>query len=305
MDKRLLDFANELKSNIDTIEILYNEPMKKHTTFKVGGPCDIFLVPKNIEELKTILILANKYKVDKLILGKGSNLLVKDKGIRGIVIYIGEKMSSVEIDNTVVTAEAGISLEDLTKIVANHNLTGLEFACGIPGNLGGGIYMNAGAYDGELASYVKSVTSIDDLGNIIKREKAELDFGYRKSIFQENKETIIAATFTLEKGDSTLIINKMQDFSQKRESKQPLDMPSAGSTFKRPQGYFVGTLIEEMGLKGLRIGDAMVSTKHAGFVVNLGNASAKDIIDLINLIKEKVYSEHKIILQPEVKIIGE
>lgn len=305
MDKRLLDFANELKSNIDTIEILYNEPMKKHTTFKVGGPCDIFLVPKNIEELKTILILANKYKVDKLILGKGSNLLVKDKGIRGIVIYIGEKMSSVEIDNTVVTAEAGISLEDLTKIVASHNLTGLEFACGIPGNLGGGIYMNAGAYDGELASYVKSVTSIDDLGNIIKREKAELDFGYRKSIFQENKETIIAATFTLEKGDSTLIINKMQDFSQKRESKQPLDMPSAGSTFKRPQGYFVGTLIEEMGLKGLRIGDAMVSTKHAGFVVNLGNASAKDIIDLINLIKEKVYSEHKVILQPEVKIIGE
>ena len=295
----------ELQAILPQGQILLDEPMSKHTTFKIGGPADALIMPTTMKEAQVILETTHKYGVDTTLLGNGSNLLVMDKGIRGIVLYTGDLFAKVEIEGTKVFAQAGILLADLVKKVAESSLTGLEFAIGIPGSLGGGVYMNAGAYDGELKHHITAVTSITRDGKIIRRETPELEFGYRHSIFQNNKELIAEIELDLAQGEQKGIFSKMAELTARREAKQPLEMASAGSTFKRPPGYFAGTLIDQTGLKGLSVGGAQVSTKHAGFVVNTGNATAQDVLDLIALVQKKIYEAHGVKLYPEVRMLGE
>ena len=259
-----------------------------------------------MEETEKVLALVNEYKLPLTILGNGSNVLVQDKGIRGVVVKFARPMAKIRHEGTRIIAGAGALLKDVSEAAAQSSLTGLEFACGIPGSIGGAIFMNAGAYDGEMKNVADTVRTVDREGRIHTYSRDELDLGYRHSRFQDNGEAIVEVELCLEPGDSSAIRAKMDDFTQRRESKQPLEMPSAGSTFKRPKGYFAGTLIQETGLKGLQVGGAQVSTKHAGFVVNAtGNATAADVRGLIHEVQQRVYEKHGVMLHPEVRIIGD
>ena len=300
------EFGKRLGEILSSEQYIFNAPMSEHTTFKIGGEADVLVFPSSAEEVAQIFRLANEFKIPCTILGNGSNVLVLDNGIRGAVIKFNDKFfGSVRVVGTKIIACAGAKLKDVSNFAAENCLSGMEFACGIPGSIGGAVFMNAGAYSGEMKNVVANVTAVSDAGELRVFAADELNLGYRQSIFQTNDYAICEVELNLTRGNFDEIKSQMADFTQKRESKQPLELPSAGSTFKRPQGYFAGTLIDKTGLKGLRIGGAMVSEKHAGFVVNVGGATAADVLALIEEVRRRVYEVHGVTLTPEVRIIGE
>lgn len=282
-----------------------DEPMKLHTTFEIGGPADCLIFPASKEEAERVLALVKAENLPLTILGNGSNILVRDKGIRGVIVKFARPMSRILVEGNIIRAEAGAMLKDVSEVAAQNGLTGLEFACGIPGSIGGAVFMNAGAYGGEMKNIVSEALSVDTEGNLHAYEKDALKLGYRHSIFQTNGEAIVEVSLTLVQGDRVNIRQKMKDYTRRRESKQPLDMPSAGSTFKRPTGYFAGTLIDQAGLKGFSVGGAQVSTKHAGFVVNADHATAEDVQNLIKEVQKHVKEAHGVDIYPEVRVIGD
>ncbi len=299
-------FGAQLEKFLRKEQFIFHAPMSEHTTFKIGGEADLLIFPSSAEEVSRIFKLIELFSLPCVILGNGSNVLVRDKGIRGVVVKFTEKFfGGMRCEGQRLIVCAGAKLKDVATFAAENSLTGLEFACGIPGSIGGAIFMNAGAYDGEMKNTVASVKAVTRDGELVEFSGAALDLHYRHSIFQENGHAICEVELILQRGNIDDIKNKMTDFTERRESKQPLDMPSAGSTFKRPKGKFAGTLIDTAGLKGLRIGGAMVSEKHAGFVVNTGNATAQDVLALIEEVKRRVCEAHGVTLSPEVRIIGE
>lgn len=286
-------------------QLVANEPMSRHTTFKIGGEADMYVSVESVEELCALIRLAKEKDVCYTVIGNGSNLLVSDSGIRGLVIEIGQGLAEYEVKGNTVYAQAGILLKKLASVAASESLSGLEEVSGVPGTLGGGIFMNAGAYGGELKDTVKKVTYVDDSGEIHTITNEECEFGYRKSIFSGGGKYIVSAELELKKGDSSEIAEKMADYTKRRREKQPISYPSAGSTFKRPEGNFAGTLIEKAGLKGYTSGGAMVSELHAGFVINNGGATAQDVIDVIEHTKKTVLEKFRVELEPEVRLIGD
>ena len=285
--------------------LLAQEPMAKHTSFRIGGPADVLAQPGNEAELAELLKRAAHHAVPVTLVGNGSNLLVRDKGIRGLVIKLSNLFSSITVAGNVLTFGSGISLAMASKKAASLSLSGLEFAVGIPGTIGGAVYMNAGAYDGEMAKVVTSVQVMDRQGQSSQLKADELDFAYRHTALQNSGLIVTSVTVSLQPGEAESIKAKMDDFSQRRIAKQPLELPSAGSMFKRPVGYFAGTLIEQTGLKGYTVGGAQVSTKHAGFVVNVGGATAKDVLQLISDVQDRVLAAQGVQLEPEVLVLGE
>lgn len=286
-------------------QIMVDAPMKEHTTFKIGGPADCLLKPANLAETQKILQLVKKYDLPLTFVGNGSNMLVRDKGIRGVVVNFAETINTIKVEGTKMIVGAGALLKDVAEAAAQHSLAGMEFACGIPGSIGGAVFMNAGAYGGETKNVVRFVRSVTRDGEIKDYNLEEMDLGYRHSIFQSNGEAIVEVELELTPGKEEDIRAGIADYTTRREAKQPLEMPSAGSTFKRPEGYFAGTLIDQTGLKGLSVGGAQVSTKHAGFVVNKGGATAEDVVNLIHEVQKRVKEAHGVELQPEVRMIGE
>lgn len=285
------------------IEYVKNEPMNRHTTFKIGGNADVFVKVKNENELRLIISLACEYNMPYFILGKGSNLLVSDQGIEGIVISL-DGIDSIKFDGDTVVCGAGASLRALCIAAQKASLSGLEFAYGIPGTVGGALYMNAGAYGGEMSQVVFSATAIDSKGNIIEFLLPDMKLGYRTSVFKNTDLIITSVAFKLKQGDSAEIKAAMDDFFARRRDKQPLEYPSAGSTFKRPDGYFAGALIEKNKLKGVSVGGAQVSEKHAGFVINTGSATCQDVLSLIKKVQDTVKEADGVQLEPEVIFVG-
>lgn len=286
--------------------VIKDAPMKKYTSFRCGGNATVLIIPDSVDSLKKIIDFCNAKSVKHLIIGNGSNLLVTDKGINGIVIKIGSDISKIELlDETTIRCEAGASLKSLCMFALENSLSGLEFAYGIPGTLGGAVYMNAGAYGGEMKDVLVSTTHIDLEGNIGELSQENLNLIYRGSAYTDNNYTIVSAVLKLKKADKKDIKEAMDDKLQKRKDKQPLEYGSAGSTFKRPTGYFAGALIEQSGLKGYTVGGAQVSEKHAGFVINKNNATSTDVIKLIRDVQKIVYEKHGVMLETEVKIIGD
>lgn len=303
MEKYII--AEKLEKIVGKENIKIDEPMKNHTSFKVGGPADVFVTPQNGIQIRDALKLCKENEYPVFVMGNGTNLLVKDKGIRGVVVKIYDNYNKIDVDGNMITAESGALLSVVSKAALKHSLKGLEFACGIPGTVGGAITMNAGAYTGEINDVVYSADVIDDKFNIITLKKDELELGYRKSIVTTKGYIILKVVLKLENGDYDAIKDRMDLLTRKRTEKQPLHMPSAGSTFKRPEGNFAPKLIQEAGLKGRKVGDAMVSEMHSGFIVNAGNATAKDILSLIEIVREEVKLKSNTLLEPEVVIIGE
>ena len=294
--KLLGEFYNEEDITVDS-------PMSEHIYFRVGGPADILVTPVNEEQVVNTLKLCREYNVPYFILGNGSNILVKDGGISGVVIKFN-KLNKITTEGNCVTAQSGALLKDVSKAALENNLRGFEFACGIPGSIGGAVFMNAGAYDGEMAHVIKSARVIDENCNIKNLTKEELELGYRSSIVMKKGYVVIEATVELESGEYASIKDKIDDLTNRRESKQPLEYTSAGSTFKRPEGYFAGKLIQDSGLKGFSIGGAAVSEKHSGFVINKGGATAKDVLDVIAHVQKTVKENFDVELHTEVRIIG-
>lgn len=295
-----------LKQTIKKGSVLTFEPMKNHTTFKVGGEADIFVSPGSIEEAEEIIRLLCVKNEPFFILGNGSNVLVSDNGIKGVVICLEKGCDAIECKDGVITAQAGALLSAISKVARENGLKGLEFASGIPGSLGGAVFMNAGAYGGEMCQVIKSVKMIDlDTGNMVIFSAEDMKFGYRHSIAKEKRYAILEAKIILNEGDPEDILKTMNSLNQKRREKQPLEYPSAGSTFKRPEGYFAGKLIEDAGLSGYTVGGAQVSKKHCGFVINRGDATASDILQLIKDVRNTVNTKFGVDLQPEVCMLGE
>ena len=305
MKENMEAFVRDLRTFLSSEQVLTQEPMRLHTTFEIGGPADVLVLPGSMDEVARVLRLVKAHDVSVTLLGNGSNVLVLDGGIRGAVVKFNHPMSDIRVDGTRIVAGAGALLKDVSVAAAAHGLTGMEFACGIPGSLGGAVFMNAGAYDGEMKNVVALVRSVTMDGEIVERAAADIDLGYRHSIFQSNGEAICEVELQLAPGVQADIDAKIADFTTRRETKQPLELASAGSTFKRPTGYFAGTLIQETGLKGLTVGRAQVSTKHAGFVVNLGGATASDVLGVIHEVQRRVKEAHGVDLHPEVRILGE
>ena len=294
-----------LLETLPSTRVREEEYLRHHTTFKIGGPADLFVEPTTMVELSFALHTIHEFDVPVTIIGCGSNILVKDGGIRGAVVSVRHMTQIMDCNDNTLCIGSGYMLKDASEFAWENGLTGLEFAIGIPGTLGGAVFMNAGAYDGEMSHVVTAVRAVDFQGNIKEYDASHLDFGYRHSVFHDNHEVIGEVIMTLKPGDKAAIKVRMDELTEKRESKQPLEFASAGSTFKRPPGYFAGTLIEQTGLKGLSVGDAQVSHKHAGFVINTGSASAKDVLDLIAEVQRRVYDQHGVHLEPEVRMIGE
>lgn len=284
-------------------KIMVYESLSNHTSFKVGGRCDMLIYPNSAESLKELYTKCKDISLNSFILGNGSNVLFNDRGFRGVVFVISHEIGNISVNENVVTAEAGASLSRLCVTALDNGLTGLEFAYGIPGTVGGAVYMNAGAYGGEIKDVIKSVTAVDTNGKLITFTSDELDMGYRKSVFTDKDYVILSATFELTSGDNTEIKAKMDDLMSRRKAKQPLEYPSAGSTFKRPEGTYAGLVIEQSGLKGYTVGGAQVSEKHANFVINKGGAKASDIITIIDDIKKTVKEKTGYDLECEVKLI--
>lgn len=279
--------------------------MAKHTTFRIGGPADCLVLPASAEEVAAALVIAREHSVPVTILGNGSNVLVRDKGIRGLVLKFDATMGKLGHNGSSVKAGAGAALGDVARFAGSLGLTGLEFAVGIPGSIGGAVFMNAGAYDGEIGCCVAAVTAVSQEGRLRRFGHDDIRFGYRDSVFQHNGCIICEVELALREADAAVIDRKMNDYTRRREAKQPIEMPSAGSTFKRPPGHFAGTLIEQAGLKGLRVGGAQVSEKHAGFIVNAGGATAEEVLALIREVQKRVKEKFGVKLQPEVRIFGE
>lgn len=285
-------------------EIMIDENMSNHIYFKVGGKADILLTPKKIEQLSETIKICKENNIPYYIIGNGSNLLVKDGGIRGVVIKLTE-LNRIQSKGNFIKAEAGVLLKDVSDRAIENSLTGFEFASGIPGSVGGAVYMNAGAYDGEIKNVILDAEVLDADGNIVVLNRDELELGYRTSKVMKENYIVLSAIFQLELGEKENIQARVDELTRKREEKQPLEYPSAGSTFKRPEGYFAGKLIQDAGLKGYSVGGAAVSEKHSGFVINKGGATAKDILDLIAHIQKEVFKQFGVELHPEVRILGE
>ena len=285
--------------------IKYNEPMKKHTTMKVGGPCDCMVEPSSIEEIQKVLEYVKENNIKYYIIGNGSNLLVKDEGVHALIIKIANKFSGFEVNGEYIKAYSGCSVPKLSQIAKENSLSGLEFACGIPGSVGGGIRMNAGAYGSEMVNVVEKVGFLDENGNLKEIDGKDAHFTYRHSMFVDNPQYVVVyAIYKLQKGNKDEISKIMEENMNSRKQKQPIEYPNFGSVFKRPEGYFVGKLVDDCGLKGYKIGGAQVSTKHSGFMINIGDATCKDVLDLIEYVKEKVYEKFNVKLQEEVVILG-
>lgn len=283
--------------------VLENEPLARHTTFRVGGPADVLFLPESAQELQRAMELAREAGEDCLVIGNGSNLLVRDGGVRGLVIKLAGPMSGVSVEGTAIRAQAGASLSQVSRAAFQASLTGLEFASGIPGSLGGALAMNAGAYGGELSQVVREAMVLMD-GRVQTLSREELAMGYRTTRVLREGGIVLSAVLDLKEGDASQIAETMDDLNRRRREKQPLSFPSAGSTFKRPEGYFAGALIEQAGLKGYAIGGAQVSEKHAGFLINRGGATASDLLRLIEYVQERVYAQSGVRLETEVRICG-
>lgn len=299
------DISNELRAIVSEQNIAINEPLAPYTTFKIGGPADYLVTPENVEQLKAVMQVCKENQIPYYVIGKGSNLLVGDKGFRGVIIQIYKNFNYIECIDTKVTVGAGVMLARLAKEVADHGLAGLQGESGIPGTVGGAITMNAGAYGYEIKDHIVSATVLSQEGEVLILNKEELELGYRTSIVQKKSYIVIEATFELEYGDKDEIFAKMTELNKSRTEKQPLEYPSAGSTFKRPVGYFAGKLIMDSGLAGYRVGDIMVSDKHCGFVVNVGEGTASQVKQLIEDVQRIVFEKYQVKLEPEVRIIGE
>ena len=286
-------------------EILEQESMKKHTTFRIGGPADIFAVPDTIEKAAGIIQICREHQVPFYVIGNGSNLLVSDRGYRGVVVQIYKNLSEIEIQGDILTAQAGAMLSVIAKRALAGSLTGFEFASGIPGTIGGAVVRNAGAYGGEMKDVLQEVTVLTRDGEIQTVPAEELKLGYRYSVIPENEWIVLGAKLKLWPGDHDKIKDRMEELKEQRVSKQPLELPSAGSTFKRPEGYFAGKLIMDAGLRGFSVGGAQVSEKHCGFVVNTGNATAADVRGLIAEVSGRVKAQFGVELETEVKMLGE
>lgn len=301
MNQGLLE---ELYQIVGKQNVKVDEPMSKHTTFRIGGPADVLVMPQTAEEIEQVVMACKAAKTEYFILGHGSNLLVSDAGMEGVVIKLYQNFSAFRIEGTRVQAQAGVMLHRLGNELRDAGLTGFEFAAGIPGTIGGAIMMNAGAYGGEMKDIVVSVQLMDEQGNLIEKTCEEMEFGYRHSIVEEQGYIVLGATLELSKGNIAEITEKMEELATARKTKQPLEYPSAGSTFKRPEGYFAGKLIQDAGLRGYSVGDAQVSEKHCGFVINRGNATARDVLKLIADVQNKVKEQFQVDLEPEVKLTG-
>lgn len=297
-------FLTELQNVMGGSGIFMEEPMKKHTTFRVGGPADVLVQPDETA-LAAILALCRQYHVSYSFIGNGSNLLVGDKGIRGVVIEMTDPMGNIEVDGTKITAQAGAMLSKIANTAASNGLGGMEFAAGIPGSVGGAVVMNAGAYGGEMKDIIEKVYVLDENGAQLELDRDALDLGYRHSCIPEKKYIVTKVVLELVPRNEAEIRSKMKDLNEKRAEKQPLQYPSAGSTFKRPEGYFAGKLIMDAGLRGYQVGGAQVSEKHCGFVINKGDATAADICQLMRDVSDKVQAQFGVVLEPEVKMIGE
>lgn len=304
-----MDFYHKLSEAAGADHILKDEPMSAHTTFRIGGPADYFVVPEDAASLGRGVALCRAEGVDYFITGNGSNLLVGDGGYRGVVFHICHTMNDVAYEEKgtelLVEAGAGAMLSSLARQVSSKGYTGFEYATGIPGTLGGGVTMNAGAYGGEISDNLLWAELMDETGAVLRLERDRLKLSYRHSVMMEQPLVVLRAGFSFTKGDAMAITEKVAELSRSRKEKQPLEYPSAGSTFKRPEGYFAGKLIQDAGLMGYSVGGAMVSDKHAGFVVNKGGATAKDVLDLIKYVQDTVEEKFGVKLEPEVRLIGE
>ena len=286
-------------------KVLAEEPMKKHTTFRVGGPADLFVMPSSEEEVKAAAAICDEEKVPYYIVGNGSNLLVSDKGYRGVIIQLYKEMSRIRVEDNVIYAQAGASLAKIANTALESSLTGFEFAAGIPGTIGGACVMNAGAYGGEMKDVLLEVLVMTSDGEVIVLPKEKLELGYRTSVIAKEGYIVLEAAIELRPGEQETIRTYMEELREKRTSKQPLEYPSAGSTFKRPEGYFAGKLIQDAGLRGFQVGGAQVSEKHCGFVINAHEATAADIVSLMDQVSGRVREQFGVVLEPEVKKLGE
>ncbi len=304
-----MDFYHKLSETAGADHILKDEPMSAHTTFRIGGPADYFVVPEDAASLGRGVALCRAEGVDYFITGNGSNLLVGDGGYRGVVFHICHTMDDVAYEEKgtelLVEAGAGVMLSSLARQVSSKGYTGFEYATGIPGTLGGGVTMNAGAYGGEISDNLLWAELMDETGAVLRLERDRLKLSYRHSVMMEQSLVVLRAGFSFTKGDAMAITEKVAELSRSRKEKQPLEYPSAGSTFKRPEGYFAGKLIQDCGLKGFRVGDAMVSEKHSGFVINVGHATAADVMTLIRHVQQEVDRQFCVRIEPEVRMIGE
>lgn len=295
----------DIFSNVDVGEVLFDEPMKNHTTFKIGGPCDVLVMPNTIEQILNVLTLVKENNLAYMIIGNGSNLLVSDEGIRKVIVKLHKNFSKITLDGNKITSQAGATLKEIADFALENKLSGFEFASGIPGDLGGAVTMNAGAYGGEMKDVLESVKVIDKDLNVIDIDAKDMNLRYRNSRVQDEGLIVLEAVIGLHEGDYDKIKEYQDELTFKRESKQPLEYPSAGSTFKRPEGYYAGKLIDDCGLRGYRYKDAMVSEKHCGFVINAGDANCEQVLYVINHVKEVVFEKFGVNLEPEVRIIGE
>lgn len=296
--------VNALHELLDQGQVLIGESMARHTSFKIGGEAKILVIPETIEQIVKTIELCKAYNQPYFVMGNGSNILVDDDGIDALVIKISEAFGNVEVNGTEVIAEAGVLLSKLSKIVMRESLQGFEFASGIPGTLGGAIFMNAGAYGGEMKDVVSWVDVLTTDGEVLRIDRSDLCFDYRTSIVRERGWIVLRVAMQFERGNYEIIREITNELTKKRVTKQPLDLPSAGSTFKRPPGHFAGQLIENAGLRGLRHGDAQVSEKHCGFIVNLGRATCKQVMDLISVVQKVVLDTYGVELEREVRIFG-
>ena len=296
---------NKFCTCLGSDNVKLQEPMRKHTTFRIGGPADFYLCPHSTKEVQQTVQICKEENLPYFILGNGSNLLVSDKGYRGVIIQLWKNFSDISVKDCCITAKAGALLSKVAAEALEEGLTGMEFASGIPGTIGGAVFMNAGAYGGEMKDIIKEVKVLDDQGEIRVLSNEEMKLGYRTSIVKEKGYTVLSAVLQLKKGDVSVIRETMEDLKNRRTSKQPLDMPSAGSTFKRPEGYFAGKLIMDSGLRGFSMGGAQVSEKHCGFVVNKGGATAEDVTALIREVQRRVKEKFGVELETEVRFLGE
>ncbi|MBY0115315.1 UDP-N-acetylmuramate dehydrogenase [Paenibacillus sp. FSL H8-0317] len=295
---------NIFEHQIPLEKVKFNEPLKNHTFIKIGGNADILIHPTTIDEITKIVEIANLHQLPLTVIGKGSNVIIKDGGIRGVTISLSH-FDQIKVSEDSMIAQSGVDIIDVSRLALEHSLTGLEFACGIPGSTGGALYMNAGAYGGQIADVVERATVITKDGTVLEIPREEMKFGYRNSLFKMDHYIILEAEFGLKKGNKEDIASKMKELTFLRESKQPLEFPSCGSVFKRPEGHFAGKLIQDCNLQGTRIGGAEISMKHAGFIVNVDHATAQDYMDLIQFIQKKVYDTFQVELETEVIFLGE
>lgn len=296
-------FQQRIADNLPRIALRFDEPMSKHTSFRIGGPAEVMAFPGNAEELSEILKMSGKLDIKPVILGAGTNVLAPDEGLRGLVICLKDCMNGIErLEGEAIRVMSGVTMTRAAVFAANQGLTGMEFAHGIPGTVGGGVYMNAGAYGGEISQICESVTVMDLCGNSKTLSRENMGFGYRRSILEESGEIVVSVVFRLRPDSPEAVKGRMKELQAKRSASQPLDLPSAGSAFKRPVGGYAAALIDQAGLKGYRVGNAAISPKHAGFAVNLGGATANDVKELLIRVSDRVFAASGIRLEPEIRI---